>query len=36
VTFQMSIAAMPHAKMARSIEILGRDVLPLVSKALRS
>jgi probable LLM family oxidoreductase len=34
VTFQMSVATMPHAKMARSIEILGRDVLPLVSKAM--
>jgi probable LLM family oxidoreductase len=28
--------AMPHAKMARSIEILGRDVVPIVSKALRA
>lgn len=35
ITFQMSVATMSHAKMARSIEILGRDVLPLVSKALR-
>jgi probable LLM family oxidoreductase len=36
ITFQMSVAAMPHAKMARSIEILGRDVAPIVSKALRA
>lgn len=35
ITFQMSVATMPHAKMARSIEILGRDVAPLVAKALR-
>jgi probable LLM family oxidoreductase len=34
VTFQMSVATMPHPKMARSIEILGRDVAPLVSGAL--
>jgi probable LLM family oxidoreductase len=34
ITFQMSVAAMPHATMAHSIEILGRDVVPLVSKAL--
>jgi len=36
ITFQMSVAAMAHEKMARSIEILGRDVLPLVAKALRA
>ena len=36
ITFQMSVSAMPHAKVARSIEILGRDVVPLVSKALRT
>jgi probable LLM family oxidoreductase len=36
ITFQMSVATMAHAKMARSIEILGRDVLPIVAKALRS
>jgi len=35
ITFQMSVATMPHAKMASSIEILGGKVLPLVSKALR-
>jgi probable LLM family oxidoreductase len=34
ITFQMSVATMTHAKMARSIEILGGEVLPLVSKAL--
>src|SRR5580692_618531 len=36
ITFQMSVAIMSHAKMARSIEILGTKVLPLVSKALRT
>jgi probable LLM family oxidoreductase len=36
ITFQMSVATMAHAKMARSIEILGRDVSPLVAKALAS
>ncbi len=36
ITLQMSVATMPHAKMARSIEILGRDVAPMVSKALRT
>jgi probable LLM family oxidoreductase len=36
ITFQMSVAAMEHAKMARSIEILGRDVVPIVKKALGS
>jgi probable LLM family oxidoreductase len=35
ITFQMSVAAMPHDRMARSIEILGRDVVPLVAKELR-
>jgi probable LLM family oxidoreductase len=35
ITFQMSVATMEHAKMARSIEILGRDVSPLVAKALK-
>jgi probable LLM family oxidoreductase len=36
ITFQMSVAAMEHAKMARSIEILGRDVVPIVARALGS
>jgi probable LLM family oxidoreductase len=36
ITFQMSVAAMAHEKMARSIEILGKDVRPIVSKALKS
>ena len=36
ITFQMSVATMAHAKMARSIEILGREVVPLVAKALRA
>jgi len=34
ITFQMSVATMAHAKMARAIEILGRDVSPLVAKSL--
>jgi probable LLM family oxidoreductase len=34
ITFQMSVATMAHAKMARAIEILGRDVSPMVAKAL--
>jgi probable LLM family oxidoreductase len=36
ITFQMSVAAMPHEKMMRSIEILGREVGPIVSRALRA
>ncbi len=32
VTFQMGVAAMPHAKMMRAIEILGTQVAPLVRK----
>jgi probable LLM family oxidoreductase len=36
ITFQMSVAAMDHTKMARSIEILGRKVVPLVSKGLNA
>src|SRR5476651_2162116 len=35
ITFQMSVATMAHAKMARSIEILGRDVSPIVAKELQ-
>jgi probable LLM family oxidoreductase len=36
ITFQMSVATMAHAKVARSIEILGTDVSPIVAKALRN
>ncbi len=34
LTFQMTVAAMPHATMLRSIEILGTQVAPLVREAL--
>jgi probable LLM family oxidoreductase len=34
ITFQMSVATMAHAKMARSIELLGTQVSPIVAKAL--
>ena len=36
LTFQMSVAALPHAKMLRAIELLGTRVAPLVRKALTS
>jgi alkanesulfonate monooxygenase SsuD/methylene tetrahydromethanopterin reductase-like flavin-dependent oxidoreductase (luciferase family) len=36
LTFQMSVAALPHAKMMRAIELLGTRVAPLVRKALAS
>jgi probable LLM family oxidoreductase len=34
LTFQMSVAALPHAKMLRAIELLGTRVAPLVRTAL--
>ena len=34
LTFQMSVAALPHAKLMRAIEILGAQVAPVVRKAL--
>jgi alkanesulfonate monooxygenase SsuD/methylene tetrahydromethanopterin reductase-like flavin-dependent oxidoreductase (luciferase family) len=34
LTFQMSVAALPHAKMMRAIELLGTRVAPLVRTAL--
>jgi hypothetical protein len=34
LTFQMSVAALPHAKMLRAIELLGTQVAPMVRKAL--
>jgi alkanesulfonate monooxygenase SsuD/methylene tetrahydromethanopterin reductase-like flavin-dependent oxidoreductase (luciferase family) len=34
LTFQMSVAALPHAKMMRAIELLGTRVAPLVRRAL--
>ena len=36
LTFQMSVAALPHAKMLRAIELLGTRVAPLVRTALAS
>jgi len=33
LTFQMSVAALPHAKMLRAIELLGTEVAPMVRKA---
>ena len=36
LTFQMSVAALPHAKMLRAIELLGTRVTPLVRTALAS
>jgi hypothetical protein len=34
VTFQMGVSTLPHQKMLRAIEILGKEVAPLVRKAL--
>jgi hypothetical protein len=36
LTFQMSVAALPHAKMLRAIELLGTEVAPIVRNALAS
>ena len=36
LTFQMSVAALPHPKLMRAIELLGTRVAPLVRKALAS
>jgi alkanesulfonate monooxygenase SsuD/methylene tetrahydromethanopterin reductase-like flavin-dependent oxidoreductase (luciferase family) len=36
LTFQMSVADLPHAKMMRAIELLGTRVAPLVRRALVS
>ena len=36
LTFQMSVAALPHAKLMRAIELLGTRVAPLVRSALAS
>jgi len=36
LTFQMSVAALPHAKMMRAIEILGTKIKPMVQTALAS
>jgi probable LLM family oxidoreductase len=34
LTFQMSVAALPHAKMLRAIELLGTKVAPMVRNSL--
>src|SRR6266436_4535414 len=36
ITFQMSVAALPHAKLMHAIELLGTRVAPLVRTALAS
>ena len=36
LTFQMSVAALPHAKMLRAIELLGTKVAPMVRNSLAS
>src|SRR5438034_7860646 len=36
LTFQMTVAALPHAKLLRAIELLGTRVAPLVRTALAS
>ena len=36
ITFQMSVAALPHAKMLRAIELLGKEVAPMVRNSLVS
>jgi probable LLM family oxidoreductase len=36
LTFQMSVAALPHAKMLHAIELLGTQVAPMIRKALAS
>ena len=35
-TFQMSVAALPHAKLMRAIELLGTRVAPIVRTELTS
>lgn len=36
LTFQMSVAALPHARMMRAIELLGTKVRPMVNQELTS
>jgi len=36
LTFQMSVAALPHTKLMHAIELLGMRVAPLVRTALAS
>lgn len=33
ISFQMSVAALPHAKVLKSIELLGSEVIPRIRKA---
>ncbi len=35
VTFQMSVAGLPHERALKSIELIGSQVMPRVSSALR-
>ena len=36
LTFQMSVAALPHAKMLRAIELLGTEVAPMLGNSIAS
>ena len=36
ITFQMTVATLPHAKMLHAIEVLATQVAPIVRKALAS
>jgi probable LLM family oxidoreductase len=36
ITFQMSVAGLPHARALKAIELLGSKVMPLVEKAVRT
>src|SRR5246127_636384 len=36
LSFQMSVAALPHAKMLRAVELLGTEVAPMVRNSLAS
>jgi alkanesulfonate monooxygenase SsuD/methylene tetrahydromethanopterin reductase-like flavin-dependent oxidoreductase (luciferase family) len=36
LTFQMSVAALPHAQMLRAIELLGTEVAPMLRNSLAS
>ena len=36
LSFQMSVAALPHTKMLRAIELLGKEVAPMVRNSLVS
>jgi alkanesulfonate monooxygenase SsuD/methylene tetrahydromethanopterin reductase-like flavin-dependent oxidoreductase (luciferase family) len=36
LTFQMSVAELPHEQALKSIELIGREVLPRVNSAIRT